>query len=139
LQRIEPYQYQIGKYASLNSLERPLVEAVIWTESSGFADQKTYEGNGVWCYGLMQVGIAAATDVGFVGAEALLLAPDINLRYGCAYLGMWLRKAGWNKKLALSSYNGGYRAYYYYQDTGTFMNPSYVNKVMGYYDILKGR
>lgn len=135
LRRISPYQSIIREYADEFNLDADLIKAVIWTESSGFPNVSRKE-NDFYSYGLMGVTLASACDVGFTGEEADLFDVRTNIHYGSAYLGMWMDKAEGNVELAVSSYNGGYKAFNYYKENGRLWNPTYVNRVLDYYQKL---
>lgn len=97
----------INRSASQNHLDPALVAAVIF-EESGFEDGSRSTAGAV---GLMQLmpatatWIAAKTDgAGFVIAD--LKNPDINIAYGCWYLGYLMERYG-NAEVALAAYNGG--------------------------------
>lgn len=138
LNRLSPYNQLVEYRAAQEDINLYLFQALIWTESSGFPDVRTWEGPGIgYSYGFTGLTLEAARDMGFTGVEKDLLDPQVNLEFGAKYLAMWLDKSDGNVKLALSSYNGGYAAYYYYLQVGKFVNPSYISKVMGYYDLLR--
>jgi len=132
LRRISPYQPMITEYADEFNLDADLIRAVIWVESSGFPNASRKE-DSFYSYGLLGVTLAAARDVGFTGEEADLFNPEVNIHYGSAYLSSWMDKAEGNVELAISSYNGGYKAFNYYKENGRLWNPTYVNRVLDYY------
>ncbi len=59
-------------------------------------------------WGLMQLRHETARSVGYGGAASGLLDPDINLRYGMAYLGNAYRVAGGDPRRALTFYTKGF-------------------------------
>ena len=138
LNRLSPYNELVEYRAAEEDIDLYLLQALIWTESSGFPNEKNWEGPQIgYSYGFTGLTLEAARDRGFTGGEEELLDPQTNLEFGAKYLKMWLDKSGGNVELALSSYNGGYAAYYYYLQVGIFVNPAYIEKVMGYYDLLR--
>lgn len=140
LNRLSPYNSIVSQNAEEWSINENLAKALIWTESSGYPDVKAWEGEEIgYSYGFTGLTLPAAQDVGYTGEAEGLLDPEANLHYGFGYLRMWLNKCGQDSAFALSCYNGGYQAYYYKLDTGSFLNPSYVEKVLGYYSRLTAR
>lgn len=138
LNRLSPYNHLVEYRTAQEDIDLYLFQALIWAESSGFPNEKNWEGQEVgYSYGFTGLTLDAARDMGFTGLEKDLLDPQINLEFGAKYLAMWLDKSDGNVELALSSYNGGYAAYYYYLETGMFVNTGYISKVMGYYDLLR--
>jgi len=59
-------------------------------------------------WGLMQIRYETARSVGYGGAASGLLDPDINLRYGMAYLGNAYRVADGDSRRALALYTKGF-------------------------------
>ena len=59
-------------------------------------------------WGLMQLRHDTARSVGYGGAASGLLDPDVNLRYGMAYLGNAYRVAGGDSGRALTLYTKGF-------------------------------
>ena len=133
LNRLSPYQSMVSEYADEFSLDENLAKALIWRESSGYPNARRWEGEELgYSYGFTGLTLPAAQDVGYTGEAEGLLDPETNLHYGFAYLRMWLEECGEDIAFALSCYNGGYKAYYYKLETGEFLNPSYVEKVLEY-------
>lgn len=140
LKRLSPYSLLVEEYAQFYQIPQDLAKALIWTESSGRPNVKRWEGDEIgYSYGLTGVTYPAACDVGFRGKPEELLDPEVNVQFGLGYFRMWLNKAGENIPLALSCYNGGYGAFYYFLDKGRFLNPGYVEKTLKYYELLKER
>lgn len=85
-----------------SELKECVVKAVIKVESSGIPTKI----NNI-CYGLMQLQLATARDMGFTGKLEELLIGSINKKYGTAYI-KWLLKR-YNNQLftALDAYNRG--------------------------------
>ncbi len=59
-------------------------------------------------WGLMQIRHDTARSLGYSGAPEGLLDPDVNLRYGMAYLGNAYRVAGGDQSHAVALYSRGY-------------------------------
>ena len=58
--------------------------------------------------GLMQLRFETARGVGYRGPASGLLDPDVNLRYGMAYLGNAYRVAGGDARRAMALYSKGF-------------------------------
>ena len=108
LERIKPYDEIIEAEAKANTIDPDLIRAIIWQESSGFANVKRYEGPEVgYSYGLMGLTMGAATDMGYKGEEKDLIKPEINVKYGVKYLRyQYDRYKDLDK--ALTAYNAGH-------------------------------
>lgn len=59
-------------------------------------------------WGLMQSRFETARGVGYRGPASGLLNPDVNLRYGMAYLGNAYRVAGGDARRAMALYSKGF-------------------------------
>lgn len=59
-------------------------------------------------WGLMQIRHDTARGVGYRGSAEGLLNPDVNLRYGMAYLGNAYRVAGGDARRAIALYSRGF-------------------------------
>jgi soluble lytic murein transglycosylase-like protein len=59
-------------------------------------------------WGLMQLRFETARGVGYRGPASGLLDPDVNLRYGMAYLGNAYRVAGGDARRAMALYSKGF-------------------------------
>jgi soluble lytic murein transglycosylase-like protein len=59
-------------------------------------------------WGLMQLRFETARSVGYRGPASGLLDPDVNLRYGMAYLGNAYRVAGRDARRAMALYSKGF-------------------------------
>lgn len=59
-------------------------------------------------WGLMQLRFETARSVGYRGPAGGLLDPDVNLRYGMAYLGNAYRVAGGDARRAMALYSKGF-------------------------------
>ena len=96
-----------------------LIQAMVDVESNGRphvinhndgnSDQKA-KGLKVKSYGLMQIQVAAARDVGFTGKPNELMVPATNIEYGARYLKKYLDIYKDDVSRALTCYNAGYRA-----------------------------
>ena len=115
-----------------------LVFAIIWTESSGRENVKRKE-DSFYSYGLMQITLNAARDVGFRGGWRELMEPRTNIYYGTRYLSKLLSE--WrNPVLAVAAYNAGTRRVKEWLGKGLkveeFPNYRYIRRVASYYCIL---
>ena len=81
-----------------------LIRRVIAKESEGNA-RLVRKGN----YGLMQIRLGTAREMGFTGSGSGLLDPDTNLKYAVKYLAGALRAAGGDEDRALHNYQRGYK------------------------------
>jgi len=106
LDRIKGYEDIIVKEARNNHFDADLGRALIWQESSGYANKKRKE-DGFYSYGLCGLTLGAARDMGYSGEEKDLIKPEINIRYAFAYLRHQYNRYGdWSK--ALVAYNAGH-------------------------------
>lgn len=76
-------------------------------------------------YGMCQIKIEAAKDVGFKHHERLLAQPDINIRIAAKYLKMQIDRYGGDIRKGITAYNRGS------VKRNTNLNNSYVRKVLG--------
>jgi soluble lytic murein transglycosylase-like protein len=95
----------IEQHARENALPVALANAVIRIESN-YNPRIVHAGN----YGLMQIKLATARSLGFVGAPAELLDPDTNLRFGLKYLGGAYQQAQGDLCLTVMKYQSGHLA-----------------------------
>jgi soluble lytic murein transglycosylase-like protein len=93
----------IGRYAALYEVPESLIRRVIVRESSYNPAAR----HGPY-WGLMQIRYDTARSMGYDGAPAGLLDPDINLRFGVRYLAGAYKVAGGNPDKAISFYASGY-------------------------------
>jgi soluble lytic murein transglycosylase-like protein len=138
------YRAEIEAAAREHGLDADLVEAVVLTESSGLANayrfepdffRRYMEGKPQWIganprrvsasYGLMQVMLPVAVELGYVGEPEGLFVPSVALDVGCQKLASLLKWSGGNVDAALASYNGGKVG----NDKPPYRNTSYVTKV----------
>ena len=109
IQQSYPMEYVdvIRQYAAENGLEPAYVAAVILAESS--CDPEAV--SPADARGLMQLlpstaeWIAGKFDDGY--SEERLFEPELNVRYGCWYLGYLSRRYGGDKRLASAAYHAG--------------------------------
>jgi soluble lytic murein transglycosylase-like protein len=93
----------IAKHAGANGVPVALVRRIIERES-GFDSRLIHHGN----YGLMQIRLGTAHALGYRGAPAGLLDPDVNMTYAVKYLAGAYRAAGGNEARAVALYMRGY-------------------------------
>jgi len=105
LSRLAPYQGIINELARFYGLDPNLVMAVIWRESGGDPNAVGDDGKS---FGLMQVTLDAAKDVGFwpITAEILLIPQD-NIETGAAYLAHLRRTYDLTWEQTVAAYNWG--------------------------------
>jgi len=120
LKRIKPYDEIIEDEAKANTIDPDLIRAIVWQESSGFANAKRWEEKTkCFSYGLMGLTMGAAEDMGYKGEEKDLIKPEVNIKYGVAYLRYQYDRYKDVSK-AISAYNAG---------SYTTANLAYVNSV----------
>jgi len=119
--RISEFMPIIDKESQANSLDKTLVMAIVWQESSGFPDAVRWENTEVgYSFGLMGLTLPAARDMGFTGMGVSLLIPEVNVKYGCKYLRWQINRYNGDVRKGVSAYNAGHY---------TEANRSYVDSV----------
>ncbi|WP_142586175.1 lytic transglycosylase domain-containing protein, partial [Methylobacterium symbioticum] len=93
----------IEQQAKANGVPASFVHAVVKRESNYNPRAK-----GGSALGLMQIKHATAKSLGYTGDAAGLYDPEVNLRYGVAYLAGAYKTARGNLSQAYSYYNRGY-------------------------------
>lgn len=101
------YEQEILTYSKEYNLSPSLVATIINTES-GFNEQARSNKNAC---GLMQIKLTTANYMCDILKESSLseeqlFDPDVNIKYGCAYLNYLIKKFG-NTQTALAAYNAG--------------------------------
>lgn len=91
--------------ASANGIPTSLVDRVIKRESGG-NPRAVSRGN----YGLMQIRLGTAREMGYGGSAAGLLDAQTNMTYAVRYLAGAYRAAGGNESRAVALYARGYNA-----------------------------
>ncbi len=81
-------------------------------------------------FGLMQIQLATAKDMGFKGNKKQLLNPKINVKYSIKYF-KYMRKRTKSTEMALDAYNRGFNAIYH-PYKGDWNNHPYVGKIKKY-------
>jgi soluble lytic murein transglycosylase-like protein len=138
------YRAEIQAAAREHGLDADLVEAIVLTESGGFADafrfekdfwRRYMEGKPQWIganprrvsasYGLMQCMFPVAVELGYVGEPEGLFVPSVALDIGCMKLASLLKWSGGNVDAALAAYNGGKVG----NSAPPYRNQAYVTKV----------
>jgi len=129
------------KYLTLISLLLPinafavnvncLVKAMIKAESSGDPEAINITHIGV-SYGLMQIQLSTAQDMGFRGTLAELFKPAVNKKYGTRYIKYLLRRYHDQVYLSLDAYNRGMQKAEDYPYKGDWKNHPYVGKIIGF-------
>ena len=93
----------ITRYAAANNVPESLVRRVIHRESRG-NPRAVSKGN----YGLMQIRLATARQMGYRGDARGLLDAETNMRYAVKYLAGAYQVAGGNHDRAVHYYAAGY-------------------------------
>lgn len=157
-----PYRLEIETIAQRHELPPDLVEAVVLTESAGHTDAFRFEPaffvkyqapKPEWqyaltnprrygsSYGLMQVMLAVAQEMGFTGIPEALFQPEIGLEFGCRKLRellQWAERKGAGVpedvrvRSALAAYNGGHLKNE--PDFAPDRNAAYATKVLTLFD-----
>lgn len=94
---------RIAHHAARHGVPARLVHRIVVRESR-YQPHVVSRGN----YGLMQIKPATARGMGYGGAPAGLLDPEVNLTYAVPYLANAWRVAGGDENRAVSLYAGGY-------------------------------
>lgn len=131
------------KYLTLLSLLLPinafavnldcLVKAMIKTESSGDPNAVNITHIGA-SYGLMQIQLSTARDMGFKGTLLQLFKPSVNKKYGTRYIKYLLKRYHDQMYIALDAYNRGMQKAEDYPYKGEWIDHPYVGKIMGFMD-----
>jgi soluble lytic murein transglycosylase-like protein len=108
----------------LHNLPANLLKAVCFVESNHNLKLKAVMDGRSHSWGLCQVKLAAAKQVGFKHSERLLAQHDINIRIAAKYLRYQLNRYRNDVKKGLTAYNRGSIV------ETTNLNNSYVRKVM---------
>jgi soluble lytic murein transglycosylase-like protein len=135
----------IDRVASAYGLDSNLLLAQVMTESSGDPNAFRYEnlyfmryirdnpaakaakfGPLAACsFGLMQILLETACEIGFIGQPWELFQPAIGLEWGAKYLRSLIEWSGGNVDAALAAYNGGKLG----NQTPPYKNAWYVARV----------
>lgn len=107
----------------LHNLPVNLLKAICFVESRHNLKIKAVIDGASRSWGICQVKLLAAKQVGFNLPERLLAQPDINIRIAAKYLRYQLDRYNNNVKKGLTAYNRGSIV------TTTNLNNSYVRKV----------
>jgi soluble lytic murein transglycosylase-like protein len=97
------FQEEISRHALAHGVPETLIHRIVLRESR-YNPALVSRGH----YGLMQISYATARSMGYRGAPAGLLNPDVNLTYGVPYLANAYRTAGGSETGAVSLYSRGY-------------------------------
>jgi soluble lytic murein transglycosylase-like protein len=104
--RQDAYAEMVQRHAAANGIPASLVHRVIMRESR-YNPRAVSKGN----YGMMQIRLGTARAMGYTGAAAGLLDPEVNMTYAVKYLAGAYKVAGGSESGAVSNYARGY----YYQ------------------------
>lgn len=112
--------------ARLSRIPTTLLRAVCWVESNHRTVKTKSDGvDGRNSYGICQLKLQTARDMGFTGTAKELMQPHWNIYYAAQYLGYQLRRYHGNVKKAVKAYNRGH--------CSGSVNCQYVRKVMKAY------
>jgi len=121
------YTAIIQDIANVYALPSDLLEAQVLVESSGMADAFRYEGDyyeryiqqnpaaaghaygplAACSFGLLQILLETAIEIGFTDRPEILFMPRVGLNWGAKYLRSLLDWSGGDYPRALAAYNGG--------------------------------
>jgi soluble lytic murein transglycosylase-like protein len=99
----EAYRAMVERHAAAEGVPADLVHRVIMRESR-YNPRVVHHGN----YGMMQIKLQTARNLGYTGTAQGLLDPETNLTYAVKYLAGAYRTAGGNHSRAVAYYAGGY-------------------------------
>ncbi len=102
--KAERFKTQIDNSAKTFGIDSRLITAIIAVES--MFDPNAIGDNGK-SFGLMQVQLETAKDMGFTGKKELLLDPQINIDYGTKYLKYQKDRYNGYEKFMIAAYNSG--------------------------------
>lgn len=125
------YSSVIRREAARHGLPPALVAAVIHRESSGNA--RAFNPNDP-SYGLMQLLLPTAQQMGYRGTVQGLYDPETNIALGTAYLGWQLKRYRGDIPSAVAAYNAGTA---FRRTGGTFANQRYVDGVLRLVEMYK--
>jgi soluble lytic murein transglycosylase-like protein len=110
-----------------------LISSIIEHESEGISNKIRKSGSGVY-FGLMQIGLSTAINLGYGGLANDLLDPKRNVDLGTQYLAYFIKRFKSIDKSAtflVTDVIQGYRSGWRYRKTdGTYRNQSYVDAVL---------
>lgn len=132
--KLKPLDEEVFKAAATWKLPPDLIRAVIWVESRGDPKAQRYESHlDDSSYGLMQILLCTAKEMGFTGQADELFQPAVNIHYGCKYLTKQLRRYDGDMASAIAAYNAGGA----YKKKGKFVNQGHVDKFTKAYEALR--
>lgn len=128
-------EYRIEYYAEKYQLDKDLVKAVIFAESSFNPNAvNRNEKGGTSSWGLMQIWYPGTANLlGYTGPPEGLLDVDLNLDMGC-YLLRDITSRYTNLKDIIASYNSGHPKF---RADGSYINQTYVDRVLERLDYYK--
>jgi soluble lytic murein transglycosylase-like protein len=122
----------IPRNSLAEELKRCVVESLIVVESNGVSDLTGDDGKS---FGLMQVQLPTARDLGFTGTVQDLMNSKINKKYGIMYLKFLLKRYG-NLYVALDAYNRGMGNVERSPYQGDWRQHKYVGKILEKMEML---
>ena len=112
-QAVSRWDTIVANAANQYGLDPDLIAAIIFAESSGYADQVSYAG----AVGLMGI-MPNAKDFPNRPKKADLFDPVTNINWGCAILADILRQSGGDLSASLAAYNGGWEQIDHHEPRG---------------------
>ena len=125
----------VKHYSDLYGVEKNVVDAVIFAESSG---RVNIDGDDGKSFGLMQVQYETSRDLGFRGTEKQLLYPYYNLKYGIKYIVQCLEWSKGDVCVAIDMYNRGIKNVRDYPYKGKWENHRHLKKIVNWFK-LRGK
>ncbi len=131
---------EIINYNNDGVIDSDWFRAMIHVESSGNPKASRKEKDGDYSYGLMQIKLSTARDMGFGDQPLALLLPDTNIKFGIRYF-YWLyeRYSNWTNRLlvATDAYNRGIGNVERWKYIGKWSEHKYVSMVLKKYKEIK--
>lgn len=116
----------IPRVSAAEELSSCVVESLIAVESNGVSNLTGDDGKS---FGLMQIQLPTARDLGFTGTIQDLMNSKINKKYGIMYLKFLLKRYS-NLYIALDAYNRGMGNVERYPYQGDWRQHKYVGRIL---------
>lgn len=115
-------------------IEPAVILSMIFVESKGLANLSRYlSDKSDYVYGLMQIRLSTAREIGFAGVPSDLLSPQINILWGVRYFA-YLKNRFDGFLNAIASYNAGSPRG---REYGDYVNQSYVDSVVSRVNVFR--
>ena len=133
---LAPFAAELEAAALMHGLDPDLLRALVWQESKGDPLAVRFEPRlNDSSYGLGQVLLQTARELGFAGGVRDLLDPHTNLDLAARYLRSRFDTFG-DFRLSVAAYNSGTPLL---GPDGSLVNEGYVQDVTLFFDALQGR